>query len=74
MVSALLVQIAGRTACAGEERLSMSAAELNEFLAAMEIVRQANAALQDVASTAAENHDHEHSLGLEDLRISATIH
>jgi pilus assembly protein TadC len=73
MVSASLMRIAGQTACAGEERLSMSAAELNEFLAAMEIVRQANAALLDVASTVVDE-DRDERIRLAEIFISATIH
>jgi hypothetical protein len=51
----------------------MSAAELNEFLAAMEIVRQANAALLDVASTAIDE-DRDERVTLAEIFISATIH
>jgi hypothetical protein len=53
----------------------MSAAELNEFLTAMEIVRQANAALLDVASVGVDEvHDVDESHRLAALCISATIH
>jgi hypothetical protein len=53
----------------------MSAAELNEFLAAMEIVRQANAALLDVASSAFdEGDDLDESAGFAGLCIPSTIH
>jgi hypothetical protein len=37
------------TVCTGEEPLSMSVEELKEFFAAMEFVRQVNAAFSDVA-------------------------
>jgi hypothetical protein len=57
----------------GEERLSMSAAELSEFLAAMEIVRQANAALLDVAITAVDE-DRDERVRLAETFISPTIH
>jgi hypothetical protein len=54
----------------------MSAAELNEFLAAMEIVRQANAALLDLASTVvAEDHnERDQRVRLAEIFISSTIH
>jgi hypothetical protein len=53
----------------------MSAAELNEFLTAMEIVRQGNAALLDVANAAIDDdRDLDESYGLAALCISATIH
>jgi len=62
-------------ACAGEEQLSMSAAELKEFLTAMDIVRRANAALPDVTpDTVDEDDGLNESRGLADLSISPTIH
>jgi len=51
----------------------MSAAELNEFLAAMEIVRQANAALLDLASTVIDE-DRDERVRLAEIFISSTIH
>jgi hypothetical protein len=51
----------------------MSAAELNEFLAAMEIVRQANAALLEVACTAIDE-DRDQRVRLAEIFISSTIH
>jgi Zn-dependent oligopeptidase len=53
----------------------MSAAELNEFLTAMEIVRQANAALLDAAHDSVdEDNDLDPSRCLAGLSISPTIH
>ena len=53
----------------------MSAAELNEFLAAMEIVRQANAVLLDVATSDFDGGDDlDESAGFADLCIPSTIH
>jgi hypothetical protein len=69
------MRIAGWTACAGEEQLSMGAAELNEFLTAMEIVRRVNAALLDAASAGVDDdRDLDDSHRLAALCISATIH
>jgi hypothetical protein len=53
----------------------MSAAELNEFLTAMEIVRQANAALLDAAHESVDEDDGlDASRCLAGLSISPTIH
>jgi hypothetical protein len=66
---------ASGTAGAGEEQLSMSAAELNEFLTAMEIVRLANAALLDTACDALDaDDDQDQSRAFAGLPISPTIH
>jgi hypothetical protein len=66
---------AGGIAGADEEQLSMSAAELNEFLTAMDIVRRANAALLDVThDSGVEDDDINDSRRLAGLSTSPTIH
>jgi hypothetical protein len=53
----------------------MNAAELNEFLAAMDIVRQANMALLDVSPAAVgDDDDGDERRELAGLSISPTIH